>query len=518
MSFSTENEKIAKCLKITDKGDSDFNKGQIVPKTVLEETNAKIETLGGKPAKGTKPKAATFSTQLLGITKASVQSSSFISAASFQETTKVLTEAALGGKVDNLVGLKENVILGHLIPAGTGFKTFQDSEVQYNLEAMRQIASTPSQTLEESFPLLEAGSGDGSSRDGESGFGRPSAASSLEDLMRGDSGASMEMAGVHDAPSLMDMTQEVAPSTDFATPSDIGLAGMSRPADSGFTGTGGFADGDGPIVHEALPRDDLTQIEGIGPKIADLLSSAGITTYARLEKTSVEQLRQILATAGGSFAVHDPETWPAQAALAANDEWDKLKAWQNSLYGGVEVEPTAAANQEDLTRIEGVGPKTQGLLYAAGITTYAQLAATDADQIRAILAANGMAGHDPETWPAQAALAANDEWDKLQAWQDQLDGGRPSAEAPAADQAVEDLKLIEGVGPKVEELLYAAGITSYTALGNTEVSQIRRLLAEAGGLMATFDPSTWPDQAKLAAAGEWDKLKAWQAELDGGIA
>jgi DNA-directed RNA polymerase subunit beta' len=93
---------------------------------------------------------------LLGITKASVQSSSFISAASFQETTKVLTEAALAGKVDHLVGLKENVILGHLIPAGTGFRTFQDSEIQYNLEAMRQMSAAPTQPLEASFPLLES--------------------------------------------------------------------------------------------------------------------------------------------------------------------------------------------------------------------------------------------------------------------------------------------------------------------------------------------------------------------------
>ena len=121
----TVNEELAKCVKVTHKGDSDYTKGQVVPREVLEETNAKIETLGGEIAKSTKPRMATYSTQLLGITKASVQSSSFISAASFQETTKVLTEAALAGKVDNLVGLKENVILGHLIPAGTGFRTFQ---------------------------------------------------------------------------------------------------------------------------------------------------------------------------------------------------------------------------------------------------------------------------------------------------------------------------------------------------------------------------------------------------------
>ena len=75
---------------------------------------------------------ATSEVVLLGITKAAVQSESFISAASFQETTKVLTEAALAGKADYLVGLKENVILGHLVPAGTGFKIHQDAEVRIN--------------------------------------------------------------------------------------------------------------------------------------------------------------------------------------------------------------------------------------------------------------------------------------------------------------------------------------------------------------------------------------------------
>ena len=80
------------------------------------------------------------STQLLGITKAAVQSDSFISAASFQETTKVLTEAALAGKVDYLVGLKENVILGHLVPAGTGFQTHQEAEVRIRPEALEALA------------------------------------------------------------------------------------------------------------------------------------------------------------------------------------------------------------------------------------------------------------------------------------------------------------------------------------------------------------------------------------------
>ena len=85
-----------------------------------------------------------------------MQSSSFISAATFQETTKVLTEAALAGRVDNLVGLKENVILGHLIPAGTGFNTFQTSEVRVRPEALEALRIDREDLLARDFPLLEA--------------------------------------------------------------------------------------------------------------------------------------------------------------------------------------------------------------------------------------------------------------------------------------------------------------------------------------------------------------------------
>jgi len=154
--FRQANDRLSGCLRITDKGDSEFEVGSIVPKDVLTQTNETIEALGGTPAKGSKPKPATASTQLLGITKASVQSSSFISAASFQETTKVLTEAALAGKLDNLVGLKENVILGHLIPAGTGFNTFQSSEVRVRPEALEALRIDREDLLARDFPLLEA--------------------------------------------------------------------------------------------------------------------------------------------------------------------------------------------------------------------------------------------------------------------------------------------------------------------------------------------------------------------------
>jgi DNA-directed RNA polymerase subunit beta' len=154
--FRKANDAVSKCLKIKSSGDSGFEEGSIVPKDVFQETNDQLEAEGKTAAKGTKPKPATASTQLLGITKAAVQSSSFISAASFQETTKVLTEAALSSKVDRLVGLKENVILGHLIPAGTGFRKFQESEVRYQPDALQAI-SEEAETVVTQFPLLQAG-------------------------------------------------------------------------------------------------------------------------------------------------------------------------------------------------------------------------------------------------------------------------------------------------------------------------------------------------------------------------
>jgi len=134
--FRRENERLANSVRISNIGDStELQKGQVVSKEELVGINEKLETLGAAKATGRKPKPATAKTLLLGITKASLQSESFIAAASFQETTKVLTEASLAGKIDELCGLKENVILGHLIPAGTAFKPHLEMKVKHLVEA-----------------------------------------------------------------------------------------------------------------------------------------------------------------------------------------------------------------------------------------------------------------------------------------------------------------------------------------------------------------------------------------------
>jgi DNA-directed RNA polymerase subunit beta' len=114
-------KQMLKKVKIEDSGDTDFLIGMQVDKTVFQEENQRVLKKKGKPASATP--------MLLGITKASLSTESFISAASFQETTRVLTDAAASGKIDELSGLKENVIMGHLIPAGTGFKAHRGIEM-----------------------------------------------------------------------------------------------------------------------------------------------------------------------------------------------------------------------------------------------------------------------------------------------------------------------------------------------------------------------------------------------------
>ena len=101
-----------KKVEVKESGDSKYLPGEIIDKIKFEDLNEQLKTEGKKEAKGERV--------LMGITKASLQTESFISAASFQETTRVLTDAAIKGKVDKLLGLKENVIVGRLVPAGTG--------------------------------------------------------------------------------------------------------------------------------------------------------------------------------------------------------------------------------------------------------------------------------------------------------------------------------------------------------------------------------------------------------------
>lgn len=119
-----------KKIRIEENGDSDFLPGTMVDTLEFDDVNAKLVAEGKEPATGEQI--------MLGITKASLATNSFLSAASFQETTKVLTEAAIKGKVDPLIGLKENVLIGKLIPVGTGMKKYRDVRLDTGEELVKE--------------------------------------------------------------------------------------------------------------------------------------------------------------------------------------------------------------------------------------------------------------------------------------------------------------------------------------------------------------------------------------------
>ena len=122
--FFAENDRISNLVVVNDPGDSGLDVGAMVDRNEFLDINKELKAEGGKVSTYKKPKPATFEPILMGITRASLNTESFISAASFQETTRVLTDASTSGRTDYLQGLKENVAVGRLIPAGTGTPEF----------------------------------------------------------------------------------------------------------------------------------------------------------------------------------------------------------------------------------------------------------------------------------------------------------------------------------------------------------------------------------------------------------
>jgi predicted flap endonuclease-1-like 5' DNA nuclease len=271
--------------------------------------------------------------------------------------------------------------------------------------------------------------------------------------------------------------------------------------------------GAGVAAAATVAEDDLTIIEGIGPKIAKLLNQHGIHTFAELADTDVESLRVILRDGGAGFQMADPTSWPRQAKLAANRDWVKLTALKQQLVGGVRRPSPVEEPADDLTIIEGIGPKIAKLLEQHGIHTFAELADTDVESLRVILRDGGAGFHmaDPTSWPRQAGLAAKRDWVRLTALKQQLVGGvrKPSTEE-------DNLTMIEGIGPQISALLKEHGIRTFAQLARTNVERLRTILEEGGPQFRFAAPDTWPIQARLAASGSWEQLQTLQDRLTSG--
>ena len=189
---------------------------------------------------------------------------------------------------------------------------------------------------------------------------------------------------------------------------------------------------------------------------------------------------------------------------------------------------------DNLQIIEGVGPKIEGVLQDAGFKTWDDVAAADPTDIKTALEAAGSRYKlaDPTSWPHQAKLAVAGDWDELIRYQKFTDAGRETVGDFETDSKFEklaakklgfsstkptDLKVVEGIGPKIEGLLKDAGINNWSALAATSVDRIQEILDAAGDRYKLAKPGTWPQQAGLAAAGNWDDLKTLQDHLKGGV-
>lgn len=151
--MEANNELIDKVIVI-DKGDSKLINGALIPRRKLRETNLELKRKGKTEVEVRDANAATSQPVLLGITSASLSTESFFSAASFQETTKVLTDAAIAGKTDYLLGLKENIIVGHLIPAGTGLRRYQSIRLGAQPPEPEVVSEVPAESDKKENPIV----------------------------------------------------------------------------------------------------------------------------------------------------------------------------------------------------------------------------------------------------------------------------------------------------------------------------------------------------------------------------
>jgi len=163
---------------------------------------------------------------------------------------------------------------------------------------------------------------------------------------------------------------------------------------------------------KAAKPDDLTLIEGIGPKSAAALAAGGVTTFAQVAALTPAAL-EALVKGQKVRLVGSTATWPIQARLAAAGELTALEDMQRRIKSGGKV-------HDDLTQIEGIGPKAQEALYQAGLLTYQDLAQVAPGTLRVILAGAGLTTLNPDRWPEQAALAAGHDLTGLKKLKDEM--------------------------------------------------------------------------------------------------
>ena len=322
----------------------------------------------------------------------------------------------------------------------------------------------------------------------------------------------------------------------------------------------------------AKHTDDLKLVKGIDSEIETILNKREIYSFKHLSQVDSDLLKNHIVDAKPKLNDVDMETWSHQAAMAEKGQWEELKIYQEFMdsdddensHSGIKnttVSPLKSnlnldtnsnnekplniqsqdenlSDHDDLKKIEGVGPKIEEILNNGGIYTFSQLYNSDRNRLRKLLddAGNQYKMHDPSSWPHQAGMANRAEWQELKSYQGSITNEQKAAlnddnietantrSYVAKDKLSivpntplkDELRKIEGIGPKIEELLNKAGIETFEQLSKKTRDSIKELLNEAGPQFRMHEPESWPHQAKLAANGEWKELEKYQDFLLGG--
>jgi predicted flap endonuclease-1-like 5' DNA nuclease len=198
--------------------------------------------------------------------------------------------------------------------------------------------------------------------------------------------------------------------------------------------------------------------------------------------------------------------------------------------------------EDDLKLVEGIGPKIEELFHKAGLKTWLAVSKTQPARLKEILVAAGerFQMHNPGTWPKQCEMMVNGRWEELRKYQETLDGGvevaggrsnissstknvsaakkdyKAFSTAYGKKITADDLKLVEGIGPKIEELFHKAGLKTWAAVAKTDPKKLKEILVAGGERFQMHDPTTWPKQCQLMVDDKWKELLAYQEKLDGG--
>ena len=235
------------------------------------------------------------------------------------------------------------------------------------------------------------------------------------------------------------------------------------------------------LIHSTLPADKVAALQAlVEPAVDDLGGEEAVADY------EVEIASETEAT---------PAEEPAEVAPAPSRASDG-----------------AAAKGDDLTQLTGIGAKSAEALNVAGVTTYAALAEANEPAIReALLASHIVARSNVSTWPMQASYAAKGDWQQLAKYNQRRSGKARAttakSKAAVADET-DDLTQISGIGPRMELLLNAEGVTTYAALRQSSADDLRTIVARGGALPPSSLP-TWPAQAAFAIKGDWNGLTAY---------